>query len=141
MVGKTKRGKGTKLVVLADGKGTPLGVCMASASPSETKLLEPVLETVAVRRQGPGRPRKRPERLIGDRGIEPIIPARRNNTVATRQDGRRLRRYKRRWLVERTHAWLQNFRRVLVRHERLAALYLGLVHLACALIVMKKVLG
>ncbi|MEE9240704.1 MAG: IS5 family transposase [bacterium] len=167
LVGKTKRGKGTKLMVLADGKGTPLGVCMASASPSETKLLEPLLEAVAVKRQGPGRPRKRPKRLIGDRGnghpkrlvawgpydsnavraslaargIEPIIPARRNNTVATHQDGRRLRRYRRRWLVERTHAWLQNYRRVLVRYERLASLYLGFVHLACALVVLKKVLG
>jgi len=125
---------------------------MASASPSETKLLEAALETVAVKREGPGR---RPERLIADRGydsnlvraslaargIEPIIPARRNNTVATHQDGRRLRRYRRRWLVERTHAWLQNYRRVLVRYERLAALYLGFVHLACALIVLKRVLG
>ena len=155
MVGKTKRGKGTKLVVLADGAGAPIGICMASASPSETKLLEAALETVAVKREGPGRPRKRPERLIADRGydsnlvraslaarrIEPIIPARRNNTVATHQDGRRLRRYRRRWLVERTHAWLQNYRRVLVRYERLAALYLGFVHLACALIVLKRVLG
>ncbi|MDP7663454.1 MAG: DDE transposase, partial [Nitrospinota bacterium] len=43
--------------------------------------------------------------------------------------------------VERTHAWLQNYRRVLVRYERLAALYLGFVHLACALIVLKRVLG
>lgn len=128
---------------------------MASASPSETKLLKPTLETVSVKRLGPGRPRKRPERLVADlgydsnavraslaaRGIEPIIPARRNNTVATHQDGRRLRRYRRRWIIERTHAWLQNFRRVLVRYERLAALYLGFVHLACALTVLKKVLG
>ena len=108
-----------------------------------------------MKRQGPGRPRKRPERLIADRGydsnavrqalvaqgIEPIIPARSNNTVATHQDGRRLRRYRHRWTIERTHAWLQNFRRVLVRYERLATLYLGLVHLACALIVLQKVLG
>ena len=114
MVGKTKCGKGAKLVVLADGAGAPIGICMASASPSETKLLEAALETVAVKREGPGRPRKRPERLIADRGydsnlvraslaargIEPIIPARRNNTVAPHQDGRRLRRYRRRRLVE-----------------------------------------
>ena len=143
-------------MVLADGQGTPLGVSVAAASPSETTLLQATLDTVSVRRGGrPGRPRKRPERLIADRGydsnavrqqlvaqgIEPIIPARSNNTVATHQDGRRLRRYRHRWTVERTHAWLQNFRRVLVRYERLATLYLGLVHLACALIVLQKVLG
>lgn len=142
-------------MVLADGKGTPLGVSVASASPSETKLLDPTLEAVSVKRMGPGRPRKRPKRLIADlgfdsnpvraslaaRGIEPIIPARRNNTVATHQDGRRLRRFRRRWIIERTHAWLQNFRRVLVRYERLAARYLGFVHLACALTVLNRVLG
>jgi len=52
-----------------------------------------------------------------------------------------LRRYRHRWTIERTHAWLQNFRRVLVRYERLVTLYLGFVHLACALIVLQKVLG
>jgi len=142
-------------MVLADGAGTPLGVSVAAASPAESSLLQATLDSVAVKRQGPGRPRKRPERLIADRGydsnavrqalvaqgIEPIIPARSNNTVATHQDGRRLRRYRHRWTIERTHAWLQNFRRVLVRYERLATLYLGLVHLACALIVLQKVLG
>ena len=155
VVGPTKRGKGTKRMGLADGQGTPLGVSGAAASPAETTLLHATLETVAVKQRGPGRPRKRPERLITDRGydrhavraarvaqgIEPIIPARSHNTVATHQDGRKLRRDRRRWHVERTHAWLQNFRRVLVRSERLATLSLGLGHLACALIVLRKVLG
>lgn len=155
MVGPTKRGKGTKLMVLADGAGTPLGVSVAAASPAEVTLLPATLASVAVKRCGPGRPRKRPERLIADRGydsnavrarlasqgIAPIIPARPKNTIATHQDGRVLRRYRRRWKIERTHAWLQNFRRVLVRYERLAAHYLGFVHLACALITLNRVLG
>jgi len=108
-----------------------------------------------VKRRGPGRPRQRPERLIADRGydsnavrallvrrgIEPIIPARRTNTVATHQDGRRLRRYQRRWIIERTHAWLQKFRRLVVRYEYLAGIFLALVHLACALVTLKRVLG
>ena len=103
-------------MVLVDGAGTPLGAYLDAASPSEITLLEATLDTVAVRRTGqPGRPRKRPDRLITDRGydsnavrallvrrgIEPIIPARSNNTVATHQEGRKLRRYKRRWIVER----------------------------------------
>src|SRR3989344_785291 len=90
-VGKTKRGKGTKLMVLVDGQGTPLGLHVDSASPSETKLLDVTLETVKVScAHKAGRPRSRPERLIADRGydsnairenlsrrgIEPIIPAR-----------------------------------------------------------------
>ena len=104
---------------------------------------------------GGGRPiRGKPERLIGDRGydsnavrrflkrrrIQPIIPARSNNTQATDQDGRCLRRYRRRWIVERTIGWLGNFRRLTVRYDRLLATYGGFFHLACALLVLKRVL-
>src|SRR5918997_1872227 len=83
-------------------RGPPLGAYLDAASPAEVTLLEQTLDTVAVGRPGtPGRPRKRPERLIADRGydsnplrarlarrgIEPIIPARRNHKHATHQDG------------------------------------------------------
>ena len=120
-VGLTKRGKGTKWMVLVDGRGTPLGAHLDSANPSEISLLQATLDSVSVRRSHrAGRPRKYPDRLIADRGydsngvrewlaalgIEPIIPKRSNNTKATHQDGRKLRRYRRRWKVERTNAWL-----------------------------------
>ena len=155
-VGKTKRGKGTKLMVLVDGAGTPLGLHVAAASPAEVTLLEAILATVHVPRAHPaGRPRRRPNRLIADRGydsnavrtaldtrgIQPIIPARSNNHRATQQDGRCLRRYRRRWIVERSNAWLYNFRRLVVRYERSAEIYTALVHLACALITLKRVFG
>src|SRR5918912_2850286 len=114
--GKTTRGKGTKWMVVVDGAGTPLGAYLDAASPAEVTLLEQTLDTVAVGRPGkPGRPRKRPARLIADRGydsnplrarlarrgIEPIIPARRSHKNATHQDGRKLRRYRRRGDVGR----------------------------------------
>ncbi len=109
--------------------------------------MEPTFESLPVGAQ--------PERLIGDKGydsnplrawlaardIEPIIPARSNNQVATHQDGRKLRRYKKRWIIERTNSWLQNFRRLVVRYERHAANFIALVHLACALITLRKVSG
>jgi transposase len=154
-VGKTKRGKGTKWMVLVDGAGTPLGAYLDAASPAEVTLLEATLDTVAVGRSGkPGRPRKRPERLIADRGydsnplrarlarrgIAPIIPARRNHKNATHQDGRKLRRYRHRWIVERTFAWLGHFRRLVVRYERLITTYAGFFHLACALLTLRRVL-
>jgi len=134
-------------MVLADGKGAPVGVGVASASPAEVTLLEPLLDTIPVR--------GRPARLIADRaydsqtirdllvarGIEPIIPARSGNRRATHQDGRRMRRYRRRWIIERTNAWLQNFRRLVVRYERKPLVFLALVHMACALIVLKRILG
>jgi transposase len=135
-------------MVLADGAGTPLGVLLEAATPAEVTLLQKTVQ------QGPWELlAAQPERLILDRaydsnavrqelagrGIEPIIPARKNNRRATHQDGRKLRRYRKRWKIERTNAWLQNFRRLVVRYERLTANYLAFVHLACALIVLRRV--
>jgi transposase len=142
-------------MVLVDGRGTPLGVHLDSASPAEVKLAEITLKTVKVGHLGPGRPRSRPERVIadkaydsdplrerlGDRGIELIAPHRSNRKRAPTQDGRPLRRYVRRWIVERTNSWIQNFRRLVVRYERSAEIFLGLVHMACALIALKRVSG
>ncbi len=123
-MGKTKRGKGTKLMALADRSGLPVAVLTASASPHEVTLVKETLGASFVS--------EKPERLIGDRaydsdqldvaldafGFEVIAPHRRNRKKPKTQDGRKLRRYKRRWKIERLFAWLGNFRRLLVRHER-----------------------
>ena len=98
-------------MVVADGQGVPLGVQLASASPHECTLIESTLENVAVPRVGRGRPRKNPERLIYDRAadsdplrerlaardIELICPHRRGRVRPATQDGRPLRRFRRRW--------------------------------------------
>jgi transposase len=132
-----------------------LGAYLDSASPSEVTLLEKALDTVSVRHvHRPGRPRKRPDRLVLDRGydsnhlreqlvkrgIDRIIPARSNNRQATHQDGRKLRRYKHRWIVERTFAWLGCFRRLVVRYDRSILVYSGFFHLACAMLTLRRVL-
>jgi len=151
-VGKTKRGKGTKWMVVVDGQGVPLGNLLESASPAEVTLLESTLEMIAVPRHGPGRPRKKPARIIYDkacdsdplrqrlatRGMELICPHRRNRVKPPLQDGRKLRRYKRRWKVERTFAWLGNFRRLLVRWERHVTMYQAFFHVACLLITLRQ---
>jgi transposase len=140
-------------MVLADGAGTPLGVHVEAATPSEVRLVEPTL--VNGRIGGRRAKRRKPRRLIADRGydsnplrellvkrdIEPIIPKRRNNRKATHQDGRKLRRYKRRWIIERTNSWLQTFRKLVVRYERSSKVFTALVHLACALTTLRRVLG
>lgn len=71
------------------------------------------------------------------RGIDFISPhlSNRKNTF---QDGRKLRRYRRRWIVERSFAWLFNFRRLFVRYERETRLFHAFICLACALIVMRR---
>ncbi len=153
-VGKTKRGKGTKWLVVVDGRGLPLGNYLHSASPAEVTLAETTLATIRVgRRHRAGRPRQKPLRVIADkaydsdplrkrlqrRGIELICPHKKNRVRPATQDGRALRRYQRRWIVERTNAWLGNFRRLVVRYDRLLTIYGAFFHIACFLIVLRRV--
>lgn len=142
LVGKTKRGKGTKILGIADSHGLPLALRTESASPSEVKLVEQTLDERIVADV--------PERLIGDKaydsdrldqslmenyGTEMIAPnrARRSRT----QDGRPLRRYVRRWKIERLFAWLFNFRRLVVRYEYHAENFQGFLHLGAAIILLR----
>jgi transposase len=153
-VGKTKRGKGTKWMVVVDGRGLPLGNYLHSASPAEVKLAETTLATIRVgRSHHSGRPRQKPMRVIADkaydsdplrkrlrqRGIELICPHKRNRVRPASQDGRVLRRYQRRWIVERTNAWLGNFRRLVVRYDRSLTIYGAFFHIACLMIVLRRV--
>jgi transposase len=145
-VGKTKRGKGSKIMALSDGSSSPLSVHTESASPHEVTLVGPTLERRFLK--------EKPERLIGDKaydsdpldealldeGIEMIAPHRRNRKKEKTQDGRKLRRYKRRWKIERLFAWLQNFRRLVVRYEYKDENFLGMVQLACIVILLRKCL-
>ena len=125
---------------------------MASAAPAEVSLVEAALATIAVPRAGAGRPRQKPVRLIADkgydsdplrarlkrRGIEWIVPHRSNRTKSPTQDGRPLRRARRRWTIERTFAWLNNYRRLVVRWERHLKMYRAFFHLACVLITLSR---
>jgi transposase len=143
-VGKTKRGKGTKLMALADSSDLPLAVHAASASPHEVTLVGETLASSFVGEQ--------PERLIGDRaydsdpldaalgaqGVEMIAPHRKGRKKRRTQDGRKLRRYKRRWKVERLFAWLGNFRRLVVRYEWRVENYLGFVRWGCVMILLRQ---
>ena len=70
-------------------------------------------------------------------GIEMIAPHKSNRVKPPTQDGRALRRYGRRWKVERLWAWLQNFRRVATRFDFHVENYLGYVHLGCIKILLR----
>ncbi len=74
------------------------------------------------------------------RGIDLIVPYRSNNKHRRYEDGRKLRRYKRRWIIERTNAWFGQFRRLLVRHECLLATYRAFFYLACLWITLRRCL-
>jgi transposase len=77
------------------------------------------------------------QRLLKEHGTELIAPHKANRKKPKTQDGRVLRRYKRRWKVERFFAWLYNFRRVVVRYEYYAENFLGMLQLACAIILLR----
>jgi IS5 family transposase len=130
-----------------DRNGIPLAVCLSAANTHDSMLLEAMVDAVpAIRgpRGRPGRPRKRPAKLHGDKGydhprcrralrVRGITPR-----IARRgiESSQRLGRY--RCLVERSLAWLVGYRRLQVRYERRADILLGFVHLACALICLKS---
>ena len=93
-----------------------------------------------------------PARLIGDRaydsdpldvqirerfGVQLVAPHNSTRTRKATQDGRVLRRYRRRWKIERLFAWLHNFRRVVIRWEYYPENFLGMVQLACAVILLR----
>jgi transposase len=129
-------------MAVADRHGLPVVVCVESATPHEVKLATATLVQMIV----PESPRN----LIGDNaydsdkldaelrqyGIELIAPHRINRINET-QDLRLMRRYRRRWKIERLFAWLQNFRRLVVRYERYAENFLGMLYLGCCLILLR----
>ena len=109
-------------MAIADAAGFPVAAHVESASPHEVKLVEATIDS--------GFTQHAPDRLIGDkaydsdglddqlledRQIELIAPHKQNRKRPPTQDGRKLRRYRRRWKVERLFAWMQNFRRLVVR--------------------------
>ena len=130
-------------MAITEQRGRPISVFISSASVHEVRLVEATLDACFVS--------EAPVILIGDkaydsdpldavlrdRGIDLVAPHRRNRKKPATQDGRRLRRYKRRFQVERFFSWLEDFRRLVVRWEYHAANYLGFLHLACIRMLMK----
>ena len=129
---------------ITDSHGLPVALSICSATPHEITLVEEAIERRFVSTL--------PKRLIGDkaydsdphdkrlaeRGIELIAPHKANRKKAKTQDGRQLRRYKKRWRVERLFSWIFNFRRVVVRYERKAENYLAFTQLACMKILLRQ---
>jgi transposase len=147
-VGKTKRGKGTKIMGLTDAFGLPIAVDATSASPHEVTLVDDTLDACFLK-DVPDKitgdraydSDKLDEHLAKERGVEMIAPHKVNRRKAATQDGRVLRRYKKRYKVERLFAWLQNFRRLVVRYEYHLENFLAMIRLGCVIILLRRVLG
>ena len=143
-VGPTKCGKGTKIMAVADRNGLPIALYIAGASTHEGKLVERTLDHRFVR--------PTPRRLIGDkaydddgldaklrrRRVKMISPHRSNRKRLATQDGRELRRYIRRWKIERFFAWLKHSRRICNRWEHKSTNFAGFVKLATIMILARN---
>ncbi len=131
-------------MAIADAAGLPIAIDTGSASPHEVTLVEQTLEARFIDEV--------PEKLIGDKaydsdaldeqmevdyGIEVIAPHRSNRVKPRTQDGRKLRRSRKRWKIERLFAWIQNFRRCIVRHEYYQVNFEGFLKLACIIILLR----
>ena len=143
-IGPTRRGKGVKIMAIVDRHGLPLAVTTHAANHHEVTLVQLTFDFYMIEAKS--------ENLIGDRaydsdpldeqlrqqGTEMIAPHKSNRVRRKTQDGRRLRRYERRWIVERFFAWIQWQRRLLVRWEYYPLNFLGFVQLAALCILLKQ---
>ena len=148
-VGKnpTDRGKiGTKRSVLTDGSGVPIGLAVAGANRNDFKLTRETIESIAIERPDPtadtpqgmcldkGYDYDEVRDLLTEFGFTAHIHARGAEAQALKQEtGFKARR----WVVERTHSWMNRFRRVLIRWDKKVRNYLGFLHLACAYITYR----
>jgi putative transposase len=143
----TDRGKlGTKRSVLTDGHGMPLAVAVDGANRHDMQLVDATLEAMMIKRPEPTV--TWPQHLCLDKGYDydavretldtwgyTAHIRRRGEEVQAKRDipGYRARR----WVVERTHAWINRFRRLLIRWEKKIENYLALLHFACAWITFR----
>jgi transposase len=144
----TDRGKrGVKRHILTDAHGVPLAAIITGANVFDGKMLEATLDATVLR--GPRGPR-RPQHLCLDKAYDSRATRRALRKRCIRGHVRRwcepplegaFRGKARRWVVERTNSWHNRFRGLLVRWERIGSHYLGLLHLACAIIAMRAAAG
>jgi transposase len=133
-------------MAICDRRSLPVAIHVASASPAEVRLVDATLHDRFLADY--------PPRLIGDLAydsdpldadlltgwaIDLIAPHRDNRTRPDTQDGRALRRYRRRWTVERLFAWLHNSRRLVARWEQHVENFLAMLHLACMRILLRHI--
>jgi transposase len=135
---------GSKHHLLVDASGIPLAWTLTGGNRNDVTQLIPLLDGVPAVRGAVGRPRRRPERLTADRGYDHdkyrrllrergIKPE-----IARRESGHGSGLGRFRWVVERSFAWLHNFKRLLVRFERRADMHRALLGLACCLVCYRR---
>ncbi|HEY8775113.1 MAG TPA: IS5 family transposase [Gaiellaceae bacterium] len=135
---------GSKHHLLVEGGGIPLAWALTGGNRHDSTQLIPLVDRVPPVRGKVGRPRRRPDRVTGDRAYN--YPSRRRELrqrgikaeIARRntEHGSGLGRY--RWVVERTFAWLHQFKRLLVRYDRRHEIHEAFLALGCCLVCFRR---
>jgi putative transposase len=144
----TDRGKdGVKRSLLTEGQGVPIGLAVAGANRHDMKLVDETLNSIVGERPQPTA--ENPQNLCLDAGYDydqvrdtvlafgftAHIRSRQEEALELKQEaGKRARR----WVVERTHSWMNRFRRILIRWDKKAQNYLAFLHFACGLIAFRS---
>jgi transposase len=134
---------GSKHHLLTDGTAVPLAVTLTGAQRNDVTQLLPLLDALGPVRAKVGRPRTRTERLLADRGYDHDKYRRELWKRGIKpQIARRLEEHgsalgRERWVVERSFAWLHNFRRLRTRYERLPELHEAFLVLGCAVVCVR----
>ncbi|CAA9547207.1 MAG: Mobile element protein [uncultured Thermomicrobiales bacterium] len=132
---------------MVDGRGMPLAVVQSGANAHDSAVLEAPVEAVPPIKRPSGQRRKRPGKLHADKGYDypkcRAAPRERHSTprIARRGIERSDRLGRPRWVVERTLAWLNRFRRLTIRYERRADLHHAFLLLACSRIRLRRIEG
>lgn len=138
-IGLTKVGKGSKIMAIVDDKSVPIAAIVTSAQPHEISLVSDTLDDCPIY--------GKLKDLVGDRaydsdphdealktkGVNLIAPHKRNRKRPKTQDGRSLRKFSKRWVVERFFAWMKPARRLLVRFDKKVSIFQAFLDLFSAL--------
>jgi len=144
----TDRAKsGVKRSVLTDGNGVPIGLAVEGANRQDMKMVRDTFESIVVKRPKPTRKKK--QNMCLDKGYD-YVEVRdllkefgftahiRTRGEEAKQIMKEAGKRARRWVVERTHSWLNRFRRILIRWDKKPETYLAFLHFACALIAFRS---
>ena len=139
----TDRGKrGVKRSLLVEGNGVPIGVAIDGKNRHDKKLVEATIDSIPVapnrRRAPPGDVSGQGLRLRQHPGVGPGVRVHGEHPRAAQAIKREAGYRAQRWVVERTHSWMNRFRRILIRWEKKPLNYLAMLHFACALITYRS---
>ncbi|MGI5485632.1 IS5 family transposase [Microtetraspora malaysiensis] len=158
-LGRSRGGLTTKLHLITEARGLPMALHVTAGNVVDCTAFEAAMATLRLPRRGPGRPRTRPDRLIGDkgysskkiraylrrRGIKAVIPERRDQVANRKRKGSRGGRppafdaevYKQRNLVERCFGKLKQWRAIATRFDKLASRYLAGAVIGCLMLWLR----